>query len=187
MKTYLQSFNLLTSEEIDAFEQLVQVKKVEKGDFFIQEGKVSNEIAFVAEGLYRSYYYNSEGEEVTYCFTFSNHFLSAYSSYLSQTPTVENIQALADSEIYTVSRSQIKELEKSSINWLKILKYITEQEYIKMEKRVFLLQKESAENRYKDLLNNQPELLQKIPLNYLSSYLGITQRHLSRIRKSLTF
>jgi CRP-like cAMP-binding protein len=55
-----------------------------------------------------------------------------------------------------------------------------------MEKRIFLLQKESAEKRYEDLLTNQPTYLPLIPLNYLSSYLGITQRHLSRIRKSLS-
>jgi hypothetical protein len=60
---------------------------------------------------------------------------------------------------------------------------MAEQEYIKMEKRIFILQKESAEKRYEDLLNNQPLYLQLIPLSYLSSYLGITQRHLSRVRK----
>ena len=82
--------------------------------------------------------------------------------------------------------NEILKLEQSSTNWLKFFKLIAEQEYIKMEKRVFLLQKESAEKKYKDLLLNQPEYLQSIPLNFLSSYLGITQRHLSRIRKAIT-
>jgi CRP-like cAMP-binding protein len=186
MRNYLKSFNILSNDEIDLFETKVTYKKLEKGDFFIQEGKTCNEIAFVISGLFRSFYYSSSEEEVTYCFTFSNSFVSAYSSFLSQTKTVENIQALTDIEVLTISRDEILKLENSSINWLKFFKFIAEQEYIKMEKRIFILQKESAEKRYQDLLTNDPEYLQLIPLNYLSSYLGITQRHLSRIRKLLS-
>jgi len=186
MKNYLQTFNILTENEIELFESKVRIKKLEKGDFFIKEGRISKEVAFVVSGLFRSYYYSSSKEEVTYCFTFSNSFVSAYSSFLSQTKTIENIQALTDIELLTISREEILILEKSSTNWLRFFKLIAEQEYIKMEKRIFLLQKESAEKRYKDLLTNQPEYLQSIPLNFLSSYLGITQRHLSRIRKTIT-
>ena len=140
----------------------------------------------MVSGLFRSFYYSSSEEEVTYCFTFSNSFVSAYSSFLSQTKTAENIQALTDIELLTISRDDIFKLERSSTNWLRFFKFIAEQEYIKMEKRIFILQKESAEKRYQDLIRNQPEYLQVIPLNYLSSYLGITQRYLSRIRKSIS-
>ncbi|WP_373943319.1 Crp/Fnr family transcriptional regulator [Polaribacter sejongensis] len=159
---------------------------MKKGGFFIKENRISKEVAFVVSGLFRSFYYSSSEEEVTYCFTFSNSFVSAYSSFLSQTKTIENIQALTDIELLTISREDILMLEKSSTNWLKFFKLITEQEYIKMEKRVLLLQKESAEKKYTDLLINHPEYLQVIPLNFLASYLGITQRHLSRIRKTIT-
>lgn len=186
MRNYLQTFNILTEKEIDLFESKVRKKKLKKGDFFIKENQISKEVAFVVSGLFRSFYYSSSEEEVTYCFTFSNSFVSAYSSFLSQTKTLENIQALTDVELLTISREEILKLENSSTNWLIFSKLIAEQEYIKMEKRVFLLQKESAEKKYKDLLLNQPEYLQSIPLNFLSSYLGITQRHLSRIRKAIT-
>ena len=186
MRNYLRIFNMLTEHEIDLFESKVQNIKLKKGDFFIKENRVSKEVAFVVSGLFRSFYYSSSEEEVTYCFTFSNSFVSAYSSFLSQTKTIENIQALTDIELLTISREDILILEKSSTNWLKFFKLITEQEYIKMEKRVLLLQKESAEKKYTDLLINHPEYLQSIPLNFLASYLGITQRHLSRIRKTIT-
>ncbi len=187
MKNYLKSFNILTDDEIDLFENKVTYRYLKKGDFFIKEGKICKEVAFVASGLFRSYYYSSSGEDITYCFTFFNSFISAYSSFLSQSETIENIQALTDVELYSVSRAEILKLEKSSTNWLKLFKLIAEQEYIKMEKRIFILQKETAEKRYEDLLKNQPELLWHIPLNYLSSYLGISQRHLSRIRKSISY
>lgn len=183
MKDYLKSFNILSDEDINLFESKVIYQKLQKGDFFIQKDKTCKEIAFVISGLFRSFYYSSSEEEVTYCFTFSNSFVSAYSSFLSQEKTSENIQALTNIELLTISRDEILKLEKSSTNWLKFFKFITEQEYMKMEKRIFILQKESAEKRYQDLLVNHPEYLQLIPLNYLSSYLGITPRHFSRIRK----
>ncbi len=186
MRKYLEQFNILTNDEIDFFEKKVTHKKIKKGEFFIKEGKISKEVGFVVSGLFRSFYYSSSQEEVTYCFTFSNSFASAYSSFLSQEKTAENIQALTDIELLTISKDEILNLEQSSTNWLKLFKLIAEQEYIKMEKRIFLLQKETAEQRYRDLLNNQPEFLQLIPLNFLSSYLGITQRHLSRIRKLIS-
>ncbi|WP_298487666.1 Crp/Fnr family transcriptional regulator [uncultured Maribacter sp.] len=184
MRDYLKTFNILTDDEINIFEKKVVLKKLNKGDFFIKEGQVSKEVGFVISGLLRSFYHSSSSEEVTYCFTFSNSFVSAYSSFLSQEKTAENIQALTTIELLTISKDEILKLEKSSTNWLRFFKFIAEQEYIKMEKRIFLLQKENAKQRYHDLLTNQPKLLQLIPLNFLASYLGITQRHFSRIRKS---
>ncbi|WP_298420156.1 Crp/Fnr family transcriptional regulator [uncultured Kordia sp.] len=186
MKNYLKSFNILSNDDIELFESKVTYKKLEKGDFFIKEGKTCKEIAFVISGIFRSFYYSSSSEEVTYCFTFSNSFVSAYSSFLSQAKTAENIQALTAVELLVISRDEILKLENSSSNWLRFFKLIAEQEYIEMEKRIFILQKETAEKRYQDLLTNAPEYLQLIPLNYLSSYLGITQRHLSRIRANIS-
>ncbi len=187
MREYLESFGILSPDEIDMIEDSMKQKTIPKGGFFIEQGKTCKEVGFVVSGMLRSFYYSSDQEEVTYCFTFSNSFVSAYSSFLAQTPTAENIQALTDVELLTVSREVVMKLQDSSLNWLKLFKYIAEQEYIKMEKRIFMLQKESAEKRYEDLLKNHPEFLQLIPLGYLSSYLGITQRHLSRIRKSISF
>jgi CRP-like cAMP-binding protein len=186
MRDYLKSSNILTDEDIDVFESKVTRKTLKKGEYFIKEGTTSKEVAFVISGLFRSFYYSSSEEEVTYCFTFSDSFVSAYSSFLTQTKTVENIQALTDVELFLISRDEILKLEESNTNWLRFIKFLAEQEYLKMEKRIFILQKENAEKRYEDLRTNQPQYLQLIPLNYLSSYLGITQRHLSRIRKSIS-
>ncbi len=186
LRDALASFNILSDEELSGVEEGLTTRILKKGEFFIQEGQVSKEIAFVKSGLLRSYYHSSNGEEVTYCISFTDTFLSAYSSFLQQTKTVENVQAITDVELQIIPRKTIIELEQTSTNWLRFMKKVAEQEYIKLEKRIFLLQKETAEKRYEDLMQNQPELLQVVPLSYLSSYLGITPRHLSRIRKTVT-
>ena len=185
LKNYLTSFNVLSEEEITFVANKVTPTILKKGDYFIRENEISKEVAFISSGIFRSFYTTSADEEVTYCFRFENSFVTAYSSFLTQTKSIENVQAITDTEIFKISRDLILKLEKSSPNWVKLLKMLAEQEYLYLEKRVFLLQKESAEKRYKDLLINTPNYLQQIPLNYLASYLGITQRHLSRIRKSI--
>lgn len=187
LRAFLKAFELLSLSEIDDFIDNLSYKKIAKDEYFIKEGQLADSIAFVLSGQLRSYYFNSNEEEVTYCFTFENSFLSAYSSFLTGIATTENIQALSDVEMFIASKKQIKALEASSNNWLKLLKMVAEQEYIKMEQRIFMLQKESAEKRYADLQLNHPDFLQTISLQYLASYLGITQRHLSRIRKNISF
>jgi CRP-like cAMP-binding protein len=91
MRNYLKSFNILSNDDIDVFESKVIRKTLKKGDYFLKEGRVSKEVAFVKSGLFRSFYYSSKDQEVTYYFTFSKSFVSAYSSFLTQTETVENI------------------------------------------------------------------------------------------------
>jgi CRP-like cAMP-binding protein len=185
MQEYLSSFNLLTTDEVEHVLALGTVRRLRQGAFLIRAGMVCQEVAFVESGLFRSFYYNSQGEEVTYCFTFSGSFVTAYSSFISQEKTMENIHAATDTEVFSIPRNAILALENTSMNWLRLSKSIAEQEYLKLEQRVFMLQKESAENRYRDLLLNYPEYLQQIPLQHLASYLGITQRHLSRIRRAI--
>lgn len=75
----------------------------------------------------------------------------------------------------------------STENWLKFSRFVAEQSYIEMENRLIALQMESAKKRYIDLLNFNPDYFQNVPLKYLASYLGITQRHLSRLRKEISF
>lgn len=187
LKKHLASYNILTQEEIDTFFKLASYRKINKGDFFIREGNTCKEVAFITSGIFRSFYHSSTEKETTYCFLSENSFVTAYSSFISQTKTNENIQALTDVELYNITKEQFVALEKSSVNWLRLFKIFAEQEYIKLENRIFILQNESAKNRYKKLLETHPNYLKIIPLHYLASYLGITQRHLSRIRKSVFY
>ncbi len=187
IKKYLQSFEILSEREIDDFIQNTTPKKLNKSDFFIREGEICKEIAFINSGIFRSFYTSSKGEEFTYCIMFPNNLLAAYSSFITGEPTSENIQAITEVELLVIPKTKVDNLAQESTNWLKVFKIIAEQQYIELEKRIYQLQKDNAVERYKDLIENQPQYIQQIPLQYLASYLGITQRHLSRIRKEITF
>ena len=186
IKEYFESFKVLTKGEIETAIQHFTQRKLNKFDFFVQEGERCTEIAFIKSGVFRSCYFSKEGEDITYCFRFQNDLLAAYSSFITGEKSLENIQALSSAELLVIKKNELEELTKNS-NWIMFLKIIAEQNYLELEKRVFQLQRENALQRYEMLLKNQPEYIQQIPLQYLSSYLGITQRHLSRIRKKISF
>ncbi len=183
LRQYLEMVGHLSEEDIQSLLAFVRFQKLKKGDFFIREGQVSKEVGFLVSGLIRSYYTTNSGEEITYCFRFPNDMIAAYSSFITGNKTDENLQAISEVELLVFSKQELNKLANDSLNWTKFLKEIAELQYIELEKRIFQLQKTTALQRYEDLLQNQPEYVQKIPLQYLASYLGITQRHLSRIRK----
>lgn len=184
---FLKSFGVLTDVDINDFQHLGTIRHLQKGDFFISEGKPCKEVAFIKSGILRSFFTSESGEEITYCITFPNTIMTAYSSFITSHPTLENIQAVAPCELLVIQKTDIDQLSKSGINWITFFKIIAEQQYIELEKRLFLFQKEKAKKRYMDLLENQPIYVQQIPLQYLASYLGITPRHLSRLRKAIVF
>lgn len=111
--------------------------------------------------------------------------MTAYSSYLTNEPTQENIQAITPTELLIIPKEKTEALVSKNSNWIFFLKVIAEQQYIELEKRTFQLLGNNATKRYADLLKNQPNYLKSIPLQYLASYLGVSQRHLSRIRKEI--
>lgn len=182
---YLKQYNFFTDSEINEFISLATISTIKKGDFFIKHDEMCTTLSFVNFGIFRSFYYSNNDEEITYCFTFPNTLLVAYSSFITQNKSEENLQALTDSEIISISKKELENLAESNNKWLNFLKIIAEKEYVELEKWIFNHQKSNAQKRYVDLINNYPQFVQQIPLHYIASYLGITQRHLSRIRASI--
>lgn len=185
MEEYLRAFQLFNEEEIAKTSSIASKTSLKKGDYFITEDNVCNKVAFVLSGTFRSFYRNENAEESTYCFTFPNNFLTAYSSLISQEPTKEYIQALTDAELLIITKHEIDKQQLENPKWVLFLKTIAEQQYIELEKRIFQLLNEKADTRYRNLITNHPEYIQQLPLQFVASYLGITQRHLSRLRKEL--
>jgi len=185
MQAYLQSFNLLSPTEIETFMVNARPRTLKKGEFFITENKICREVAFIKSGILRSFYTSASAEEYTYCLTFPNQFMTAYSSLITGNPTVENIQAMSDVDLLIIKKEVVDGLAESSINGLKLLKTIAEQQYLHLEKRVFMYQKDAAKARYLELFKSYPDYIKRIPVKYLASFLAITPRHLSRLRKEI--
>ncbi|WP_166923537.1 Crp/Fnr family transcriptional regulator [Flavobacterium poyangense] len=185
MKLIFQSLQILPLQELDKLDGLIVKRKLKKGDFLIRENQIAKEIVLIKSGALRSFYMNNEGEEITNCITFENEFMTAFTSLITQKPTEENIQALFDTELEVISHEQIAHLYENSIHWQKVGRVIAEMQYINLEQRILSFQKLSGKERYETLFENHPHYIKLIPLHYLASFLGVTPRHLSRIRKAV--
>ena len=173
----------LTNGEKSQIENAFKSVRITKGDFWIKEGKVCEHIAFVETGKLRVFYNDDSGNEVTCYFATPESFISSFTSFLTNTPTTENISALEDCALRTISKRELEMLSdyipKIHI-WLRI---IAENLFIIMEKRILMLQSETANKRYERMIKENPDIILNVPLQYTASFLGITPQHLSRLRK----
>ena len=184
MKNVFQSICALSDDELNQLDDLITLKKLKKGELLLTENQVCNEIVFIKKGILRSYFFNHQGDEVTNCFAFENEFMASFSSFITRELAQENIQALADTELQIITHENLEKLYKIGIHWQEIGRKLTEMEYVTLQKRMISFQKLSGKERYEELYKNHQKYIQLIPLQYLASYLGITPRHLSRIRKA---
>jgi CRP-like cAMP-binding protein len=185
MKSVFQSIQILPQNELDQLDEFITFRKLKKGELLLSENQVCNEIVFIKSGILRSYFFNHQGDEITNCFAFENEFMASFSSFITHNIAEENIQALVDTELQVISRQSLEKLYALGINWQEIGRKLTEMEYVTLQKRMISFQKLSGKQRYEELFINHQKYLQLIPLQYLASYLGVTPRHLSRIRKAM--
>ena len=173
--------NLSPELETDITPKIKFLKK-QKGDFLLKEGQVVSNLFVIEKGLVRSFY-NSNEREINVWFGFENVILGSVTPLFFNQPSIENIQFLEDTSLYYISSSDLNKLYETSLE-MNIVGRKMAEEYCKiLEERSFSLQTQSAEQRYNDLLKNQPEIVQRISLRHIASYLGISQETLSRIRR----
>lgn len=155
-----------------------------KGELFVKEGKINNHMAFVQSGLLQ-YFSNLDGKEKTTYIAGPNSFVISLKSYFRDTPALENIRALTVTECYLIDKPKVESLLKSNIQFRSFYLSMLSEIIICLDESRFQMISLSAEQRYQLILNSEPSLVDKIPLQYLASILGVTPRHLSRIRSEL--
>jgi CRP/FNR family transcriptional regulator, anaerobic regulatory protein len=159
-------------------------KKIPRGSYFTEEGKISKHLAFISKGLFQ-YFYLKDGREITTYITGDNTFLASLNSFYKQKPAREFIKALSDSELWMIHYSDLQKLKKESDAFKTFYIKALEDLVVGMDETRSNLIILTAEERYAVLLKEEPALLQQIPLQYLASILGVTPRHLSRIRNNI--
>lgn len=159
------------------------LKRVElkKKDYLLEEGQIAKSIFFLERGTCRAFYF-SEDKEITNWFMSDGDIVISVFSFFTQSPSMEYIQLLEDATLYSMSYHQLQSIYHQFPEFNLHGRIITEQYYILSEQRNFALKKQTAKQRYDNLLNQYPHILQKASLGQIASYLGINQETLSRIR-----
>ncbi len=185
-KYFLRQITPISDKEFDETVIFFQEQTLRKGDFFVKQGKICRQIAFINKGVLRTFYLNNKAEETTSCFCTENSLTTSYKSYILQQPSTLSIQALEDTELLVIDYENLERLYSTSMVWQNIGRAFAQREYIVMEQYASVLNNETAKEKYLRLLKEQPTVLQKANIEDIASYLGITRRTLSRIRQEIS-
>ena len=184
-KQFLKNIAPITDQEFADTVSLFTERNLQKGEYFVKQDKVCQHIAFIVKGTLRTFYINNKAEDTTSCFCTSNNLTTSYKSFILQQPSNLSIQAIEETELLVIDYSSLQKLYRSSPLWQNIGRIVAEQEYIVMEKYASVLNNETAKEKYLRLLKEQPTVIQKASVEDIASYLGVTRRTLSRIRKEI--
>ena len=171
-----------SDEEWQVLEQKHSVRIFKKGEYLIKEEKICEAVSFITQGIFVSYFKADTKKRVRGFFTEGN-YISDYRSFLTQQPATTNVQAAEDCEVLQITYKQLEECYKSDKSYEKWGRKMAEQSYVAMFDRMQSLILLSHKERYLQLQQKTPAILQRVPQYMIASYLGITPEALSRLRK----
>lgn len=187
IRTYLEKSLTINDNDWKFFTSKLALIKIKKRTKILKIGEIENHISFINKGVVRFYIPKEDKEkEITFGFCFSNEFVSAYDSFLTQQPSLYELEALTDIEMWSISHDDLQEVYNKTSIGNTLGRLSSERLYLIKSKREQSLLNETAEERYLKLFDERPKLIKEIPLKYIASYIGVTAQALSRIRKRIT-
>lgn len=177
------SIRLISEEFKAAIISNSEIIPVKKKTILLQAGNRSNKIYFIAKGMARVYYLDKEGKETTTWILVENELLISVFSFFTGQPSFEYIETLEDCILIELQREKVDQLYERFMEFNFIGRKLTEHYYIRNEIQANNLRILNAKQRYEQLITHHPNLINRVPLGYIASYLGISQETLSRIRK----
>jgi len=183
--SYIKLFSDSTSEELDILRPQLTIKKYKKKEFFFKNGEIQKTMGYVCKGLLRRYFVNDKGNRITTGFVKENEYATDYPAFIRQKPTKYFMECLEPSIIIELTYEDIQEGYKRFQNNEKYGRLTAEYVLTVQTDRVESFLFESAEERYLKFIKQNPEIINRISLTHLSSYLGIERQSLSRIRNKI--
>ncbi len=180
----IKSVYPLSDDRLQQLSGLLEAVELKKGHLLFREGKTCGDLYFIEKGIARAYC-SSGLSDLTFWFGMEGDFLMSFNGYINKTAGYETIELLEDALLYKVPMAELEHLFQTDIQFANWGRKLTEKELIQTEERFIARQFKTATERYRALLEEMPELLQRVQLGYIASYLGITQVTLSRIRADL--
>jgi CRP-like cAMP-binding protein len=180
----LNSISPLGPESREEISEYISVCKVPRGGLILKYGEICRHIYFVNRGFVRIFYYKN-GKDVTEWFADEKQFFFSITSYFRSEPSQLIIEAIEDCEIIRLSKEGQDRLKRTNLEISNLIIGFYTRSLMLSQNRMDSIQFETAANRYHNLLEQQPNILNKVPLQHVASFLGITQETLSRIRASI--
>jgi CRP-like cAMP-binding protein len=175
----------LTQEEKEVIKTFFKPKKLKKKQFIVVEGHVCTYLTFVSKGLLKSYHSDDKGNEHINQFSPEGWWTSDMSSFFSGGISFYSIDALEDSEVLIITREDFENLTIEVPVMDRYFRLLFQNSLITKERRLISSHTHTAEEKYRHLVENNPDLMKRIPQNLLASYLGLSPETLSRLKKNV--
>lgn len=170
-------------ELIKELENTVHLENRTKGEILLKEGQYCREIYYVEKGCLRFFYHDDGGKDITHWFLFENEFITEIDSLFSQKPSTFYLEALENCVLQTITPQDLFVLGKKYPELIFFKDRMLLKAIVNLGEKIKDLQFRDAKTRYDNLIKKHPDILLRVPLGYVASYLGITQPSLSRIRR----
>jgi CRP-like cAMP-binding protein len=185
LKKHITSRVQVSDEQLDIFCNKFKSKITKRNEILLGAGNICRHIYFVNKGCLRVYLVDEAGRESTRFLISEGRFGTAFPSFILQEPSLAHIQSIEPSEILFLTYQDFRELPDILPTWEKIYRMNLEQDYIASIKRIESLITMSAKERYSLLMENNPELIHRLPSKIIADYLGISQETLSRLKSKI--
>lgn len=184
LKKYCKSIVPLTESELDLIDKYFEIKELKKKSFLLQDGKICNFIGFIADGTIR-HFHIKDGIEKTCDISFENAWVTDFQSFTHNTVCIMNLQAIEKTIVVIIKKENLYKLYVECNKYETFGRLMAEQVAQKATEIAMSLSSDKPEERFKKLLENQPNIFQRVPQKYIANFLGISPESLSRIQKRI--
>jgi len=182
LETYINSYFGVEEKDLLSISALFKPQVLKKGDFYLKTGRYCEKLSFVKSGLLRVFV-NIEDREITQWISTKGYFITDLSSLIFDKPARWTIQALTEAELYTIRKDDYNQMGLRIPQWHLLEKLFIAKCFTTMEDRIFRHLSMTAEERYNSFFEQNKELFNQVPLQYIASMLGMTPETFSRIRR----
>jgi CRP-like cAMP-binding protein len=178
---YIQTVTVFSEKSWDILRAALTTLEIKKGSYLLKAEEVCNAIFFISKGYCRTFY-NKDGEDINTTFYFENDFATNIKSLTKNLRSEYSIQACEHLTVVKFDKEKLLEAYKQSQEIETLGRKLLELIVARQEEHSDLFKLLTAQQRYEYLQKNQPEILQRVSLTQLSSYLGVARETISRIR-----
>ncbi|MCY7356123.1 MAG: Crp/Fnr family transcriptional regulator [Rudanella sp.] len=185
--TYIAETLVLPESDKTLIRQLFKPVFGAKDTIIEPAGRVPQYHNFIVSGFMRNFHWDQQGDPLTVDLNEGSRFFTSYFHFMNRTVSNENIQCLTDCELLRISRDDVDIAASQGITQKDYTVQILNKRLEVNKQRAFDMATLTAEERYRKFATDNPALIRNVPLMYIASYLGITQRHMSRLRKEKSY
>jgi CRP-like cAMP-binding protein len=171
----------VNDDEWSKFMHLFKRQEISAKTILLQEGEISKHAFYIEKGCIRAWF-NNNGKDITFQFFFEEQGVSSIESFRTNQPSLFTIESIEPCIIHSITKKDFQTILEASPGIKHRMEEYTFQRLILYQKLFLSRIKDNPEKRYLELLENNPEILQRVPQHYIASFLGITSVSLSRIR-----